>query len=76
MSEEYSSDHPEVIRAKAEAEERILKARAELHPAAQVVYAVFDKIPGFVESLGCMIIILVIILAIFAPIALERIFGG
>ena len=72
MSQRYDDDHPEVIRAKAESEERILKARAELHPSTQAIYAFWDSIGNLVGKIGCLLIIAIIVIAIIAP----KLFGG
>lgn len=73
--QEYDSSHPEVIKAKGEARERMLKARAELHPVAQAIHAFFDSVESCISELGCLLIILVIVLAILAPRVLEALFG-
>ena len=58
---DFDEDDPEVIRAKAEAKERVLKARAQLHPAAQAIYSFFDSIDKIITSLGCWFVILLIV---------------
>jgi hypothetical protein len=64
MSEqEYDENHPEVIRAKAEAKERVLRARAQLHPLAQAMYSFFDGLQG----IGCLLIFAIIVVAFCAP---------
>ncbi len=71
-----NDDHPEVIRAKAEAKERILKARATLHPVTQIMYVFWDDLGNLVGSVGCLITIVILILAIFAPQVFSQIFGN
>ena len=71
---EYDDSHPEVIKAKAESREKILKARSTLHPSAQVIYTIMDKLENMVHMIGCFIILLVIIGAIFSPQLFDLIF--
>ncbi len=69
----YDDDHPEVIRARAEATVKKLEARAKLHPVAQAIYALFDSVTNFVTNLGCLLIILVVVLLFFGAPLLELI---
>ena len=68
----YDDNHPEVIKAKAEAEARLLEARSKLHPAAQVVYTLTE---GF-GQIVLIILLAIIFLAVCAPTALTRITGN
>ena len=76
MAEEYSDDHPEVIRAKAEAEARLLEARAKLHPAAQVTLTIIEGVGSAIATIGCFAVLALIVLAACAPTVLQRITGG
>lgn len=67
----YDDDHPDVIRAKAEAEKLLIEARAKMHPVAQAIHTLFESLTNLVGCLGCLFIILVIILAILAPTVLT-----
>lgn len=69
---EDEDNRPEVIAAKAEAEKQILEARAKLHPAAQVVFTVFDSVGNLITKIGCLIVIAIIVLSICAPTALSQ----
>ncbi len=75
MSAEYNSDHPEVIKAKAEAEARLLEARAKLSPAGQVADSLVSGIMSALSTCGCLLLIAVLILAFFAPIVLQKLVG-
>lgn len=85
-NEDYDSDHPEVIRAKAEADElatkakaearaRVLEARAKLHPVAQGIYALFDSVSDMIGLIGCFLILALIVIAFLAPGLLQSLFG-
>jgi hypothetical protein len=63
MPEFYDSDHPETIRARTEERERVLKARAQLHPAAQVATVIMEGLGNFASGLGCLLVIVVVIVA-------------
>ena len=54
QQQEYDDDHPEVIRAKAEARARILEARAQLSPVAQAIYAFGDVLENVIGTIGCV----------------------
>ncbi len=69
-------DHPEVIKAKGEAKAKILEARAKLHPVAQAIYALWDSVGNLVGEIGCLIIIAIIVIAVFAPQLFQFLFGG
>jgi hypothetical protein len=71
---DYDDDHPEVIKAKAEAKARVMEARAKLHPAAQAIYALWDSFSDLIGQIGCLLIILIIVLAIFAPQIINSLF--
>lgn len=73
--QQYDDDHPEVIAAKAEARKKILEGRAKLSPTAQTIYAISDSITGLIESIGCLIIIAIIVIALFAPKILPMLFS-
>lgn len=70
------SEEAQEIRAKGDALAKKLEARAQLHPAAQVVDTLGDKIGSIISNLGCFIVIVIIILAIAAPTVLQKLFGG
>lgn len=72
---DYNDDHPDVIRAKAEAEARLIEARAQLHPAVQVAYTVVGGVGNFIVNLGCLLILLLVVVAVCAPTLLNRIGG-
>lgn len=71
----YDDDHPEVIKAKAEAKARVMEARAKLHPVAQAIYALRDSFSDMIGQIGCFLIILIIVVAIFAPQIINALFG-
>lgn len=72
---EYDDDHPEVIRAKAEAKARIMEARAKLNPVAQVIYALSDSVGAAIGQIGCLLIIAIIVIAVLAPQLFQLLFG-
>lgn len=72
---EDEDNNPEVIKAKAEAKQKILEARAQLHPAAQIIYTLFDSVGSMIETIGCLLILIIIALALFAPAVLPNLFG-
>ena len=76
MPQEYDDNHPEVIRAKAEAKARVMEARAKLNPIAQMIYALSDSIGAAIEQIGCLIIIAIIVTAVFAPQLFQFLFGA
>ncbi len=67
----YDDNDPEVIAAEAEAKKKVLEARSKLHPAAQTAYAFLDVLP----KLGCLFIIFIAVIAIFAPQLFSYIFA-
>lgn len=76
-------NRPEVIAAKAEAEAKellaraeVIKARAMLHPAAQLLYTALDSLSDFLTNVGCFVVLAVIALAIFAPSVIQWLIGG
>lgn len=72
---ERDDDDPEVIKARADAEVKVLEARAKLSSSAQVVYAIFDSIGRILNIVFYFILALVVLLACVAPQLLPRIFG-
>lgn len=68
------SDSPEVILARAEAYERRMKARSELHPVAQVAETLMDRAQSCMNDLGCLIIILIVVIALLAPQLFGKVF--
>jgi len=74
--QQYDDDHPDVIRAKAEAKSRVTEARAKLNPIAQMIYALSDSIGAAIGQIGCLIIIAIIVIAVFAPQLFQLLFGG
>lgn len=70
------SEEAQEIRAKGDALAKKLEARSQLHPAAQIVDTLGDKIGSIISNLGCFIVIVIIILAIAAPTVLQKLFGG
>ena len=73
---QYDDDHPEVIRAKAEARARIMEARAKLNPIAQIIYALSDSVGAAIGQIGCLLIIAIIVIALLAPQLFQFLFGG
>ena len=67
MSDKYEDNDPAVIAAKAEAHAKVLEARSKLHPIAQIVYTILDETGTILSGLGCLFIIFILVLAIFAP---------
>jgi hypothetical protein len=76
MSNQYEDEEndPEVIAAKAAAEEKtllaqaeVIKARSTMHPAAQIWYITVNGINSFFSGIGCFFLLLVIVLVIFEP---------
>jgi hypothetical protein len=61
-AEIYDEDHPETIRAEGEARARVLEARAQLHPLAQTVHALFDGLDDIIRHLGCLGLMIVVVL--------------
>lgn len=76
MSAKFDDDDPEVIRAKAEAKAKLLEARAKLRPVAQVLYTFLDGVGDILHDLGCLLIILIIIIGLFAPQLFKLILGN
>jgi hypothetical protein len=72
----YDNDHPDTIRAKAEAKKVVLEARAQLHPVAQAVYAFWDSLGNFIDNIGCLILLIIVVVALFAPQLFDYLFGG
>lgn len=60
-------DDPEVIRAKADADARIIEARAKLHPASQFIITLIDSVGNLVAGIGCLAVLAIVVIAIFAP---------
>lgn len=75
MSQEYDDNHPEVIRANAEARARVMEARAKLNPVAQIIYALSDSIGAAIGKIGCLLIIAIIVIALFAPQLFQMLLG-
>ncbi len=82
---EYDDEdnRPEVIAAKAEAEAKtmlaraeVIKARATLHPLAQLFHTALDSLSDFLTNVGCFVVLAVIALAIFAPSVIQWLIGG
>lgn len=67
-------DDPEVIIAKAEAEARIPEARAKLHPASQFFLTVIESVGNLFTGIGCLVIIAIAVVAIFAPQLFDLLF--
>lgn len=70
-----SKNDAEETRAEGEARAKVLEARAKLHPAAQVVYALWDSLGNFVQGIGCLAIVAIVVIAIFAPELFGYLFG-
>lgn len=77
-SYEFDRD-PDVIRAKGESDARLieaeakrLEARAKLNPVAQVVQSSLDGIGEAIAAIGCMAIIAIIVIAMFAPSLFDK----
>ena len=81
-SYEYDED-PEVIRAKGEADARLieaeakrLEARAKLHPATQIFESATDGLGEALAGIGCVVILGIIAVAIFAPSLFDKLGNG
>ena len=71
----FEDDDPEVIAAKAKAKAMVLEARSKLHPIAQIFLTILDEIGSILSGIGCLLIILIAFLAIFAPQILTSLFA-
>jgi hypothetical protein len=67
MSTKFDDDDPLVIKARAEARAQVLGARAKLHPLAQLLYTFLDGADNIFRGIGCVLILVIIVVAIFAP---------
>jgi hypothetical protein len=67
MSTKFDNDDPAVIKAKAEARAQVLEARAKLHPLAQLLYTFLDGFDSIFQGIGCILILVIVVVAIFAP---------
>lgn len=70
---ENEENDPEVIAAKAAAEAKtllaraeVIKARAQLHPLAQIWHTFTDSVSDLITKVGCFLVLALIALAIFA----------
>lgn len=70
----FDDDRPEVIAAKAEAKKKVLEARSKMHPTSQFILTLFDGLGDIIGRIGCLVVIILVILVIFAPNILTLIF--
>lgn len=64
---EDEENDPEVIAAKAAAQEKVLLARAQLHPVAQVLMTLIGGITDLLSNFSFVVFLGLVLLAIFAP---------
>jgi hypothetical protein len=67
-----ANNDPEVIRARAEAKEKVLRARAQLHWTSQLIYTFGERIESIIYTCGCLAILFLAVFAFFGGFTLFQ----